>query len=117
MDFKKFYRKLTGYEAGQKAGHDAGRAEGFEAGRDVNGGDKLCQMAARKCTDLVKRKGAMKPRFIFVLPCRFMFWWRGLLRLVSLGFGFAPEPIAVVPSCWWRGGSFRHSSPGYGHDE
>ena len=30
-------------------------------------------MAARKCTDLVKRKGAMKPRFIFVLPCRFMF--------------------------------------------
>jgi hypothetical protein len=59
----------------------------------------LCQMAARNCTDLVKRKGAMKPRFIFVLPCRFMFWWRGLLRLVSSGFGFGPEPIAVVPSC------------------
>ena len=40
MDLKKFiadlaagYRKLTGYEAGRKAGHDAGRAEGFEAGR------------------------------------------------------------------------------------
>jgi hypothetical protein len=40
MDFKKFsagltagYRKLTGYEAGRKAGHDAGRAEGYEAGR------------------------------------------------------------------------------------
>ena len=31
---------------------------------NVNGGDKLCQMAARKCTDLVKRKGAMKPRLI-----------------------------------------------------
>jgi hypothetical protein len=30
--------------------------------RDVNGGDKLCQIAGRKCTDLVKRKGAMKPR-------------------------------------------------------
>jgi uncharacterized NAD(P)/FAD-binding protein YdhS len=30
----------------------------------VNGGDKLCQIAARKCTDLVKRKGAMKPRLI-----------------------------------------------------
>ena len=36
MDFKKFigdlaagYRKLTGYEAGRKAGHDAGGAEGF----------------------------------------------------------------------------------------
>jgi flagellar biosynthesis/type III secretory pathway protein FliH len=40
MDLKKFiadlaagYRKLTGYEAGRKAGHDAGRAEGYEAGR------------------------------------------------------------------------------------
>ena len=40
MDFKKLiaglaagYRKLTGYEAGQKAGHDAGRAEGYEAGQ------------------------------------------------------------------------------------
>ena len=40
MDLKKFiadlaagYRKLTGYEAGQKAGHDVGRAEGYEAGR------------------------------------------------------------------------------------
>ena len=40
MDFKKFiadlaagYRKLTGYEAGQKVGHDAGRAEGFSAGQ------------------------------------------------------------------------------------
>lgn len=40
MDLKKFiadlaaaYRKLTGYEAGQKAGHDAGRTEGYEAGR------------------------------------------------------------------------------------
>ena len=40
MDLKKFiadlaaaYRKLTGYEAGQKAGHDAGRAEGYEAGQ------------------------------------------------------------------------------------
>ena len=67
----------------------------------VNGGDKLCQTAARKCTDLVKRKGAMKPRFIFLLPCRFMLWWRGLLRLVSsgFGFGFGPEPIAVMPSC------------------
>jgi hypothetical protein len=32
--------------------------------RGVNGGDKLCQIAARKCTDLVKRKGAMKPRLI-----------------------------------------------------
>ena len=40
------------------------------APRTVNGGDKLCQIAARKCTDLVKRKGAMKPRN-FVLPCRF----------------------------------------------
>ena len=36
MDLKKFiadlaagYRKLTGYEAGRKAGHDAGRAEGY----------------------------------------------------------------------------------------
>ena len=27
------YRKLTGYEAGRKAGHDAGRAEGYEAGQ------------------------------------------------------------------------------------
>ena len=40
MDLKKFIadlaagcRKLTGYEAGRKAGHDAGRAEGYEAGR------------------------------------------------------------------------------------
>jgi monovalent cation:H+ antiporter-2, CPA2 family len=40
MDLKKFiadlaagYRKLTGYEAGRKAGHDAGRAEGYEAGQ------------------------------------------------------------------------------------
>jgi flagellar biosynthesis/type III secretory pathway protein FliH len=37
MGFKKFiadlYRKLTGYEAGRKAGHDAGRAEGYEAGQ------------------------------------------------------------------------------------
>ena len=40
MDFKKFsadlaagYRKLTGHEAGRKAGHNAGRAEGYEAGR------------------------------------------------------------------------------------
>ena len=42
MDLKKFiadlaagYRKLTGYEAGRKAGHDAGRAEGYEAGHDA----------------------------------------------------------------------------------
>jgi len=40
MDIKKIiadladgYRKLTGYEAGQKAGHDAGYAEGYEAGQ------------------------------------------------------------------------------------
>jgi hypothetical protein len=40
MDFKKSiadlaagYRKLTGYEAGRKAGHDAGRAEGYAAGQ------------------------------------------------------------------------------------
>jgi flagellar biosynthesis/type III secretory pathway protein FliH len=40
MGFKKFiadlaagYRKLTGYDAGRKAGHDAGRAEGYEAGQ------------------------------------------------------------------------------------
>jgi hypothetical protein len=35
----------------------------------------------------------------FLSRCRFMFWWRGLLRLMSLGFGFGREPIAVVPSC------------------
>jgi hypothetical protein len=40
MDLKKFiadlaagYRKLTGYEAGRKAGHDAGRTEGYGAGQ------------------------------------------------------------------------------------
>ncbi len=37
----------------------------------------------------------MKPRFIFVLPCRFIFRWRGLLRLAFSGFGFAPEPNAA----------------------
>ena len=52
-------------------------------------------MAARKCTDLVKRKGAVKPRFIFVLPCRFMFWWWGLLSLVSSGFGFGTGPFTL----------------------
>ena len=34
---------------------------------DVNGGDKLCQMAARKCTSRVKREGFEAPVFIFVL--------------------------------------------------
>ena len=52
------------------------------------------------------KERAVKPRFIFVLPCRFIFWWRGLLRLAFSGFGFAPEPIATVPSRWWRAGSF-----------
>ena len=40
MGFKKFiadlaagYRKLTGYEAGRKAGHDAGQAEEYEVGQ------------------------------------------------------------------------------------
>jgi hypothetical protein len=35
----------------------------------------------------------------------------GLLRLAFSGFGFGPEPIAAVPSYWWRAGSFRPSSP------
>ena len=46
----------------------------------------------------VREKGFEAP-VKFVLPCRFMFWGRGLLRLMSLGFGFGPEPSAVVPSC------------------
>ena len=41
----------------------------------VNGGDKLYQIAARKCTDLVKRKRGYEAPVNFVLPCRFMFWW------------------------------------------
>jgi len=32
----------------------------------VNGGDKWCQMAARKCTSRVKKKRALKPGVIFV---------------------------------------------------
>jgi hypothetical protein len=35
-DFAAGYRKLTGYEAGRKAGHDAGREEGYEAGHDAD---------------------------------------------------------------------------------
>ena len=63
-----------------------------------NGGVKVYQLGYEK--------RAVKPRFIFVLPCRFIFWWRGLLRLAFSDFGFAPEPIAVAPSCWQRAVAF-----------
>jgi hypothetical protein len=57
MVFKKFiadlaagYRKVTGYEAGRKAGHDAGRAEGYEAGRKAGRAEFLFEIdAARQC--------------------------------------------------------------------
>ena len=75
-----------------------------------------CAKGRRESVPVGLREKGCEARFIFVLPCRFIFWWRGLLRFAFSGFGFAPEPIAAVPSCWWRADSFRRSSPGCGHD-
>ena len=67
----------------------------------VNGGDKLCQMAARKCTDLVKRKGAMKPRLISRFHADLCFG--GEVSFV-LCFGVLALPLGRSPLCLLAGG-------------
>jgi hypothetical protein len=62
----------------------------------VNGGDKLCKMAARECTSRVKRKGLWSPGL--VLLCRLKFRWWALLHSVLLGLRFFLELIAAAPS-------------------
>src|ERR1700731_959465 len=75
MDLKKFvadlaagYRKLTGYEAGRKAGHDAGRTGGYEAGRKAGhhpgrgGGDGAGHDPRRVCPRPARR--ARAPRHL-----------------------------------------------------
>ena len=82
----------------------------------VSMAETKCAKGRRESVPVGLREKGCEARFIFVLPCRFIFWWRGLLRFAFSGFGFAPEPIAAGPFCWWRADSFRRSSPGCGHD-
>ena len=58
-----------------------------------------CAKGRRESVPVGLREKACEAQFIFVLPCRFIFRWRGLLRLTLLSLRFAPEPIAAVPSC------------------
>ena len=67
----------------------------------VNGGDKLCQIAARKCTDLVKRKGAMKPRLISCFHADLCFG--GEVSFV-LCFGVLALPLGRSPLRLLAGG-------------
>jgi hypothetical protein len=74
---------------------------------DVNlGGELVLSMAERNCARWRResvpvglREKGCEARFIFVLPCRFIFRWRGLLRLAFSGFGFAPSrsPLCLLP--------------------
>ena len=61
-DLAAAYRKLTGYEAGQKAGHDAGRAEGLVDRRDERAGD--IGIATRKDRDLMASRGELRRELI-----------------------------------------------------
>jgi hypothetical protein len=45
-------------------------------------------LARRICEVLTSGRCSPRRDIIFVFPCRFIFWWRGLLRLVFSGFGF-----------------------------
>jgi hypothetical protein len=76
----------------------------------VSMAETKCAKGRRESVPVGLREKGCEARFIFVLPCRFIFRWRGLLRFAFSGFGFAPEPIAAVPSCWWRADSFRRSA-------
>jgi hypothetical protein len=72
----------------------------------VSMAETKCAKGRRESVPVGLREKGCEARFIFVLPCRFIFRWRGLLRFAFSGFGFAPEPIAAVPSCWRRADSF-----------